>query len=357
MLVNNLICDFSASYSGGGLKRFEATVRYMESRGGCIFFVNKRVFKRFDHFKNSIFVSVDESKLERLLPISLRKLYLIFKLNLKNFHYYSYGIPVVPLFGCRSSHLHISNVLPFHSRSFGFKFSRRLQLIYLGLLFKFVFPFYGKITVESEASISYMPRVALNKIFVSPNGVDEEIEMSSHISEDHSGILSQFIPDCKNFSYAIAIGLQPYKNIEKCIDIFQSVKSEYRLNGLLVVGGHGTNYISTNEVFFLGELGRESVHKLLKASQLYISCTSIENSYNAAAEGALLSNATIFSSIPVHLEFVNLLGCEYELVSYFSESFIKLSSRGFDVPQSLTWDKIIADDLEEFVSDKKSCAF
>jgi hypothetical protein len=124
------------------------------------------------------------------------------------------------------------------------------------------------------------------------------------------------------------------------------------LDALLIVGGHGGSYVSTNEVFFIGELSRESVHKLLKASKLYISCTSIENSYNAAAEGVFLSSESILSSIPVHHEFVNLLGCNYELVSHGSESFIKLSNTGFDVPPSLNWDPIIAVDFKNFMDEK-----
>ena len=73
----------------------------------------------------------------------------------------------------------------------------------------------------------------------------------------------------------------------------------------------------------------------IKNSSVYISSTAIENSYNAACEGAILAPLSFISNIHVHLEFAEKFFRNFE----FSEGgeFIRLQSRHADLHRLQTW--------------------
>jgi hypothetical protein len=58
------------------------------------------------------------------------------------------------------------------------------------------------------------------------------------------------------------------------------------------------------EVMIRGSLERPVVIDILRRSRIYISATHIENSYNAAAEGAFLAEESFISDIPPHRELL-----------------------------------------------------
>lgn len=320
--------DFSASYSGGGLKRLIAFSKYANDMGGGVFFIHPFAKKHIIRYKNNCYISYPGSAFFRLLPFSLYKSRLLKSLpNLQL--YYSYNVPLFQP-GNFQRVFHVSNVLPLTWRRFGVPLFRFLQLQYLGLLMRLAMYGSDKICVESNASIEFIPKGFVKKVFVSYNGVDDELAFLVCNDEPSSSA-----------RYGVTVGVQPYKNVKRSIQLFHSIKKQFALEKLLVVGGHGLeNHDQHKDVEFLGELDRAQVLETLSKSSVYISSTSIENSYNAAAEGVLLSEVSFVSNLSVHRELCEMLCVSPGISEFQQNTYLVIQRSEVDSTKIPTWKEI-----------------
>jgi hypothetical protein len=94
-------------------------------------------------------------------------------------------------------------------------------------------------------------------------------------------------------------------------------------------------------VVIRGRLERPAVMEALRRSRYYISATHVENSYNAAAEGAFLANESFISDIPPHREL--LQGESFEPVRFagLNRPFLHLHRERLKGANLKSWHTII----------------
>lgn len=318
--------DFSASYSGGGLKRLVAFSSISNERGGGVFFVHRNALQYINNFDNNTYFVISNSRGSRAFPFSIKKHLIISRMkNLKFF--YSYGIPFIGFYSC-VTFLHISNVLPLTFKRMRMPLTRWLELQYLGCLLRFSMFFSREILVESYSSKKYLPFFAKTKSSVSYNGANEEL---SHYYKGASN----------SDKAAVCIGVQPYKNIEKCIKVFRLLRESGVVDQLNIIGGHGPALKGEYpNVVFHGEVDPEEVLSILDSSSVYLSCTSIENSFNAALEGILLAKLSYISDIPVHRELIDLLDVKPKFKYFGKWRMLEVRKSAISTDKLPLWDQV-----------------
>jgi hypothetical protein len=106
-------------------------------------------------------------------------------------------------------------------------------------------------------------------------------------------------------------------------------------------------------VIVKGILNQQDVCNLLIHSNYYITCTLIENSYNAASEGVFLSKESYISKIGPHIEL--LKDINYETINNFETRLplLKVSQINLNVSNLKSWNYIINDMLNILNNAKK----
>jgi glycosyltransferase involved in cell wall biosynthesis len=181
-------------------------------------------------------------------------------------------------------------------------------------------------SAESNFSLNILKKISSNlNLFLSPNGNDDEIEYFNK-------------PMLKE-NIAIILGTYKYKSLDKSFKVFQSIQIKNPNVKLLIIGNQDDVplYIkNSNNVNCLGLLNREDVLKYLKLCKYYISTTKLENSYNAAAEGAYFADESFISNIEPHLElFKNI---EYKMICIDSFNLIHIEKNKLNLNNLYKWD-------------------
>jgi glycosyltransferase involved in cell wall biosynthesis len=147
---------------------------------------------------------------------------------------------------------------------------------------------------------------------LSANGNDDEL---GHLSDGRRA------PSPDNV--ATAVGTFSYKAPREAFTVFQTLRQSNPGLKLVVIGDEKQlpGWLRRHsDVVIRGRLEQHAVIEALRRSRFYISATHVENSYNAAAEGAFLASESFISDIPPHRELLQ------------GESFEPIRSAGLNRP-------------------------
>jgi hypothetical protein len=99
-----------------------------------------------------------------------------------------------------------------------------------------------------------------------------------------------------------------------------------------------------------GDLDRQAVIERLRCSRFYISTTRIENSYNAAAEGAFLAEEALVSDIGPHRELFQGERHSRLSVPQLGGELLHVRREQLTGLNLKTWDAVIGESLEHYAA-------
>ena len=321
--MNKYLFNFSVSPIGGGYKRAIEFVKAANNIGGCYFILHP-VCKNFQIiYPNNKYYFINQNKISRLF-FDTYYLYKILNEIGELDLYYSYGIPIYNKIA-KTNWFHLSNVLPFYYNKMQLAFFEKLKMCILLYKIKKNLNNTDIISAESNFSLNILKKISSNlNLILSPNGNDDEIEYFNK-------------PMLKE-NIAIILGTYKYKSLDISFKVFQSIQIYNPYVKLLIIGNqdHIPLYIKNNKnVQCLGLLNRQDVLKYLKICKYYITTTKLENSYNAAAEGAYFAEESFISDIEPHIElFQNI---EYNLISIDNFNLIHIEKNKLNLNNLFKW--------------------
>ena len=201
-------------------------------------------------------------------------------LEKKPYWFFSYGIPLSRPVG-ENNWLHISNILPLYLDKVSTSFSLYLKMYLYKLHLKFRSSNCDIVSAESEFSLGlYSKHICSNTHQVLlKNGITDRV-----IFDNNCNKLSH--------NYAIAVGTYNYKRLDITYKLFRSIKDEYKLMSLKIIGNEDNvpKYIRCqDDVDLIGYLYDEEYYSALSGADIFISTSAVENSSNAVIEGLSLS--------------------------------------------------------------------
>jgi hypothetical protein len=299
---HRLLFNFSASYSTGGYKRLYEYAKWFNSNGGAWFIIHPRCIHLVAEFPNIRFFIANLSRFERLYNDCAYLETIEQEIGQPEL-YYSYGIPLYSRFG-RVTWFHLSNVLPLGPKGVRLSLFLRLKAAFLGSKMRAGFIYADIISAESVSSLKMLGPGLSEKLFLSVNGSDSELEWL------------QRKDDPAKEEIATVVGTAPYKALGDSLRVFEMLKAANSGLKLVIIGE--PKYIpaalsSRRDVVIRGLVDRSTVIECLQRTKFYISTTHVENSYNAAAEGIFFADESYISDIGPHREL--LLGMPYDEVS------------------------------------------
>lgn len=337
MTINNevLLFNFSASHSGGGLKRLTEYSRWFNSHCGANFIVNSNVHGIEKQFSNNNYFFWGSNRLDRLTNSTPKIKDIIKKIGQPHL-YYSYGIPVTYRHG-KINWFHLSNVLPIIKKKFPLPLRRKCELKLLGAITNYYVSNADIISAESKSSLNLFDERFNSKKKLSVNGSDDEINAYNN---------PHFNEDLKNT--AICVGTYAYKAVEDSYEIYRSLLRENSSLKLIIVGNKNNlkPYICNDpQVEVTGVIPQSQVCEYLKNSKYYLSSTLIENSYNAASEGVFLANESYISDIPPHRELLS--GLKFDVNNSFNTKLpvLHLKKENLHPINLKTWDQVVTEML------------
>jgi len=330
--------NFSYSFFGGGLKRILAYLKWFNEHGGACFALNHRlkgIEKTFPMNRYCFIQHNNIAKVFNYCPTFDRFIVDIGKIDL----YYSYGIPLSRKVG-RVNWLHIANVLTLVNAKKYISLKRSLELRLLGILMRNGMKYADIISAESLASLDLLSSPPHAKLIVSVNGSNEEI--TAYKQKLHK------IETTENI--AVAVGTCQYKCIDDVYKIYlHLLQSNPELR--LVIAGIKEDVPAfiqkDNRVTLSGVLPQTEVCDLLQRAKYYLTATLIENSYNAASEGAFLAKEAYVSDIGPHREL--LKNVKYKILNNLGTRVASLyvDSKDLIVSNLKSWDQVINEMLFE----------
>jgi len=327
------LLNFSASYTGGGLKRLHEYAEWFHDNGGAWFIINPRCENLLKELPGNEYFIVHQPRYQRIFNdcgylTSIGKE--IGKPNL----YYSYGIPIYYSFG-KVNWFHLSNVLPLHSRGISLSlFDRYIRMKALSWKIKNNFKNANIISAESNNSLSFIDVKDTQKLFLSVNGSDDEIKYL------------QKRVKLKKDDIATAVGTQNYKALMDTYQIFKDLKNKVKELTLVIIGNEKTIpkiLMKNKSVIATGVINQKDVIKYLKKTKYYISTTRIENSYNAASEGVIFAGESFISDIGPHRELFQNEKINYATISNLKRPVIHVKSEDLTGENLKSWGEIITD--------------
>ena len=292
----DIVFDFSSSPTGGALLRIKAYAAFFsKSSLETLFFVHQEIAQRIEQFHGINVVLVEKkSTLAKALVIGKY----LSVLEEKPYWFFSYGIPLSRPVG-ENNWFHISNILPLYLEKVSTSFSLYLKMYLFKLHLKFRLQNCDIVSAESEFSLdlyakhicSYTHQVLLK------NGVTDRM-----ISDNNCNKLS--------YNYAIAVGTYNYKRLDITYKLFRSIKDEYKLMSLKIIGNEDNvpKYIRCqDDVDLIGYLYDEEYYSALSGADIFISTSAVENSSNAVIEGLSFSKKIFIIDIPPHREILSFV--------------------------------------------------
>ena len=328
----NFLFNFSSSYSGGGLKRLMAFNSWFHKHGGAHFVVNKRLEGKLAKFNANTYHYVDISTLDKFLNDQTYIEEIIDNIGRCEF-YYSYNIPMKK-FRADVSWFHLSNVLPLYgTKDLSVPIKRRIELWWLGLIIKKGLHHCDFVSAESEFSLNLLEVDSKIKRVISSNGADNELEIMSRHNDNNTKQL------------AVVIGTYFHKNIKDSYMIYRHLKISNPNLKLVIIGDPKTipkNIKRDSSVILKGVIENKRALQILSRARFYISTSLIENSWNAASEGAILAQESIMSKIPPHLEFLE--GIEFKELHEIKihNPIIGITRDQINLDRLKIWDQIIS---------------
>jgi len=335
----SFLFNFSASYGGGGLKRLLEYSSWFNENGGGIFIVNFRLDGIDKQFPMNKYFFLQQSKFSRAFNYSSQLDKII--ANTKKIDlYYSYGIPIPRKIG-QVNWFHLSNVLPLTKISVFIPLKRRIEMRFLGFLINHCLKNANVISAESDTSMGLFNKHLSQKLVVSVNGSDDEINAcknNDNISDNRE------IEDI-----AVTVGTYYYKCIDDVYKIYTHLLKSHPSLRLVIIGEreHIPQFVlKDNRVNAKGVLSQAAVCDLLRRSKYYITSTVIENSYNAASEGAFLSNESFISDIGPHREL--LKGAIFEKIDNLGTRVASLHLKRTDLNSRnlKSWDQVVTEMID-----------
>jgi len=195
------------------------------------------------------------------------------------------------------------------------------------------------ISAESESSLKFFDQHLEDKFVISVNGSDDEIR----IATERSTLIDPLDID----NIAVAVGASRYKCIDDVYRIYIYLRKLNPELSLVIVGLKEDIPLSAELrkdklVKLTGLLPQPQVCELLKKAKYYITATVIENSYNAASEGAYLSSEAYISDIGPHQEL--LKGVKFNVLDNLNTRVASLRVRREDlnINNLKSWNQVIA---------------
>lgn len=332
----SFLFNFSSSYSGGGLKRLLAYSSWFNEHGGAAFIVNDRLYGIERQFSINKYFYLRRSRISLAINYSRQLNNIIATVGGIDL-YYSYGIPL-PYKAGRVNWFHLSNVLPLTKEEVPLPLKRHLEMRLLGFQVNSCLKHADVISAESNTSIELFESIFSQKLFISVNGSDDEIDFYEN------GIEYSVNRDAEDF--AVAVGTYYYKCIDDVYKVYSHLLKSNPSLRLIIIGDR--EYIppyilKDSRVVTKGVLSQPEVCELIRRSRYYITSTVIENSYNAASEGAFLASESFISDIGPHREM--LKGVNVERLDNLGTRVAVLHIKSADLhPKNLkSWDQVIGE--------------
>ncbi len=329
--------NFAASFQGGGFKRLFEYARWFNQRGGAYFVVNARseeILKKT--FRANRYFPVNQRLYRRIFSDCEYLSQIEAAVGTPDF-YYSFGIPIYARFG-RVNWFHLSNVLPIHQwGSIPLPPRDRVKLAYLGWRIRQHYSTADVVSAESAWSLELIDLAEREKLFLSVNGSDDELQsMKSGRSEATEDV-------------AIVVGTSPYKALDDSHRVFSALRNEHESLRLMIVGDRRyvpRSLLAQDGVRSLGLLDRHEVIERLRSARYYISTTLIENSYNAASEGAVLAEESYLSDIGPHRELLDGMRVGRVAISGVARELIHVRREDLSMIRLKSWDEVVGEMLE-----------
>jgi len=335
--------NFSCSHFGGALKRIHAYLKWFNEHGGACFVLNYRLKGIEKTFPANRYCFLRQHALAKVLNYSYTLNQFIKKMGTIDF-YYSYGIPL-PYKPGRVNWMHIANVLTLVNPRQHVPFKRSLELQLLGLLIKRSLKHADIISAESEATLSCLKHPHTANLVVCVNGSDEEI--MAHQSQ--LDLEKSFQTD----NIAVTVGTCQYKCVDDAYKIYLHLR-ESNPQLVLVIAGIKEDvpaHVQRDpQVELRDVIPQLAVCDLLKRAKYYITSTVIENSYNAASEGAFLAKESFLSDIGPHREL--LKGVGYQVINHLGTRVASLyvTRKDLNANNLKSWHQVISEMIEKATS-------
>ena len=338
MNYRSFLFNFSASYSGGGLKRLVGYSQWFNENGGALFIVNYRLKGIENAFPANKFYFLKQSTFTRVINLSKQLDEIIVNTGPVDF-YYSYGIPLQGKIG-RVNWFHLSNVLPLKNRNYGIPLKRRFEFQILGFLIRYSLRHADIISAESLSSLELFKKKLQPKLKLSVNGSDDEID------EFQRRLISGSATEPNNI--AVTVGTYYYKCIGDVYKIYLHLRESNPTLALIIVGEKdfiSKSILKDPLVIAQGLLPHAEVSELLKHARYYLTSTIIENSYNAASEGVFLASESFLSDIGPHREL--LKGMNFQKIDNIGTLLPILSVKSIDLNDRnlKSWQEVIIEML------------
>jgi glycosyltransferase involved in cell wall biosynthesis len=341
----SFLFNFSASYSGGGLKRLMAYSSWFNEHGGASFVVNYRLDGIDKQFPFNKYFFMQQSSFSRAINYSSQLNKIISDSGAVDL-YYSYGIPLPRKVG-RINWFHLSNVLPLTKEKIFLPLKRYIEIRLLGFLINRCLKYADVISAESDTSIGLFDKRFSRKLLVSVNGSDDEINAYKN------GVADEVNKDKEDI--AVTVGTYYYKCIDDVYKVYSYLLRSNPSLRLIIIGDR--EYIppfilEDSRVVAKGVLPQSDVCDLLRRSKFYITSTVIENSYNAASEGAFLARESFISDIGPHREL--LRGVYFKRLADLGNRVpcLHVKSDDLDWRNLKSWDQVIVE-MINVVTNKK----
>tara|TARA_A100001015_G_scaffold310169_1_gene411010 strand:- start:938 stop:1936 length:999 start_codon:yes stop_codon:yes gene_type:complete len=283
----DIIFDFSSSPIGGSFRRIEAYAFFFSSsKIKTLFLLHPQAAERLN---NKYQIEIEIIKKNFLGKFFSRNLYLN-KYEGKCRWLFSYGIPIANPVG-KYNWFHISNILPFSNSKISLSLFVRLKSLMLYFYILRSKSYLDIVSAESYFSLNSAKKIFNEKIL---------IHLNNGFLKD-SLITNQKV----NKKYAICVGTAKYKRIDISFNLFLTVKEEYNIKELLILGSEKEipRFIrNSNLVKVINKVEDNEYISLLSNSSLFISTSEIENSSVAMMEALQFSKRLILSNIPSHSE-------------------------------------------------------
>ena len=332
--TKTLLFNFSASHTGGGLKRLYEFSKWFNEKGGTNIIIHPNCKNLIETFSNNNFFVVKQNIFDRFFNDCFYLNEIMSEIGDIDF-YYSYGIPIYKKIA--SKHwFHLSNISPFIPYSIELDLLVRLKMIVLGHRIKNNLNNCDHISAESDFSLSHMPKKYHSRLFLSVNGSDDEI---NYLTKNNEGEIKDI---------AVTVGTHKYKKTNNVYKMYlELLKNNPELK--LVIIGDPINLeqhiIDNTNIKKTGIISREQVIELLMRSKYFLTATTTENSYNAAAEGIYLAEESYISDIQPHYELVN--GMDYKVIQNNAGSFIHIRKKDLSLTNIRSWNDVVIQILNE----------
>ena len=248
--------------------------------------------------------------------------------------YYAYGIPIYERIG-RVNWFHLSNVLPLYSGQIPLSQFEKLNFRYLGWRIRSNYRHADVISAESRFSLNLINVTEPDRLCLSVNGSDDELQRLSPSSNDIENV-------------ATVVGTYKYKALDDSFRVFEMLRASNRELKLVMIGDVRTipTALRAQEcVLTTGVLKRGEVIKQLMKSKYYISTTLIENSYNAASEGVVFAEESYISDIGPHRELLAKVPFAEVSVPNMSRRILQVRRENTGTLQLKSWGEVVADML------------